>query len=123
MERRFTAPAARFHAHGVASRDVVGLPSGNNVEFLTTIVGVNHIAATDVPLNWRLVASEPRLLLYQAGARAPVCDEALVKLADEGRRSSTALSMPSAWSTRSRGPGSPPSRCSARSWNSGECRP
>jgi acyl-CoA synthetase (AMP-forming)/AMP-acid ligase II len=86
MLHRSAALAAGLHARGVASGDVVGLLSYNNVEFLTTIFGANYLGATVMPLNWRLAAPELRFLLDHAGARALVCDEALVELADEATR-------------------------------------
>ena len=63
--------------------DVVGLLSYNNIEFLTTIFGANYLGAIVMPLNWRLAAAEMRYILDHSRARALVCDEPLIELANE----------------------------------------
>ena len=39
-----------------------------------------------MPINWRLAAPEVRYILEHSEARALVCDEALVELADEATK-------------------------------------
>jgi fatty-acyl-CoA synthase len=83
MVSRSAAVAAGLHAQGVGVGDVVGLLSYNNVEFLTTLFAANYLGAIVMPLNWRLAAPELRFILGNSQARALVCDEALVSLANE----------------------------------------
>ena len=77
------ALAAGLHARGVGAGDVVGLLSYNSVEFLATIFAANHLGAIAMPINWRLAAPELRFILEHSEARALVCDDALVDLANE----------------------------------------
>ena len=77
------ALAAGLHARGVGAGDVVGLLSYNNIEFLATIFAANHLGAIAMPINWRLAAPELRFILEHSQARALVCDDALVELANE----------------------------------------
>jgi acyl-CoA synthetase (AMP-forming)/AMP-acid ligase II len=82
MARRATALAGGLHARGVGAGDVVGLLSYNCTEFLETIFAVNYLGAIAMPINWRLAAPEVRYILEHSEARALVCDEALVDVAD-----------------------------------------
>ena len=75
--------AAGLAERGVGRGDVVGLLSYNNVEFLATIFAANHLGAIAMPINWRLAAEEVRFILDHSQARALVCDDALVALADD----------------------------------------
>ena len=59
------------------------LLSYNSIEFLATIFAANHLGAIAMPINWRLAAPELRYILEHSEARALVCDEALVDLANE----------------------------------------
>ncbi len=77
------ALAAGLHARGVGAGDVVGLLSYNSIEFLATIFAANHLGAIAMPINWRLAAPELRYILEHSEARALVCDDALVELANE----------------------------------------
>ena len=77
------ALAAGLHARGVGAGDVVGLLSYNSIEFLATIFAANYLGAIAMPINWRLAAAELRYILEHSDARALVCDEALVDLANE----------------------------------------
>jgi len=86
MVDRSAALAAGLHQRGVGTGDVVGLLSYNNTEFLATIFAANHLGATVMPLNWRLAAAELRYILDHSRARALVCDDALIELADEATR-------------------------------------
>ncbi len=60
--------------------------SYNCPEFLETVFAANYLGAIAMPINWRLAAPEVRYILEHSGARALVCDEALVDLADEATR-------------------------------------
>src|SRR5438552_3998072 len=77
------ALAGGFQTRGVGAGDVVGLLSYNNVEFLATMFAANHLGAIAMPINWRLAAAEMRFILDHSRARALVCDDALVDLANE----------------------------------------
>jgi fatty-acyl-CoA synthase len=83
MARRVAALAAGLHQRGVGPGDVVGLLSYNCPEFLETLFAANYLGAIAMPINWRLAAPEVRYILGHSGARALVCDESLVELADE----------------------------------------
>ncbi len=83
MVDRAAAFAAGLHERRVGAGDVVGLLSYNNIEFLTTIFGANRLGAIVMPLNWRLAAPELRFILEHSQARALVCEDTLVELADE----------------------------------------
>jgi fatty-acyl-CoA synthase len=86
MVHQSAALAAGLHARGIGEGDVVGLLSYNNVEFLTTIFGVNYLGAIVMPLNWRLAAAELCFILEHSEARALLCDEPLVELANEATK-------------------------------------
>jgi acyl-CoA synthetase (AMP-forming)/AMP-acid ligase II len=82
MQDWSAAVAGGLAERGVRSGDVVALLSHNNLEFLATIFAANHLGAIAMPINWRLAAPELRFILEHSGARALVCDAALVDLAD-----------------------------------------
>jgi fatty-acyl-CoA synthase len=77
------ALAAGLQARGVAAGDVVGLLSYNSSEFLATIFAANYLGAIAMPVNWRLAAPELRFILDHSRARALVCDDACIELANE----------------------------------------
>ena len=83
MATRAAALAAGLHERGVGAGDVVALLSYNCTEFLETIFAANHLGAIAMPINWRLAAPELRYILDHSEARALVCDESLVELANE----------------------------------------
>jgi acyl-CoA synthetase (AMP-forming)/AMP-acid ligase II len=86
MARRASALAAGLHERGVGRGDVVGLLSYNCPEFLETLFAANYLGAIAMPINWRLAAPEVRYILEHSEARALVCDEALVGLADDATK-------------------------------------
>ncbi|HEY2564368.1 MAG TPA: long-chain fatty acid--CoA ligase [Acidimicrobiales bacterium] len=86
MASRSAALAAGLHQRGVGAGDVVGLLSYNNIEFLTTTFAANHLGAMVLPLNWRLAPAELRYILDHSRARALVCDDPLIELADDASR-------------------------------------
>jgi fatty-acyl-CoA synthase len=83
MATRAAALAAGLHEQGVGAGDVVGLLSYNCTEFLEAIFTANYLGAIAMPINWRLAAPELRYILDHSEARALVCDEPLVDLANE----------------------------------------
>jgi fatty-acyl-CoA synthase len=83
MATRVTALAGGLVGHGVGPGDVVAILSYNCPEFLETLFAANYLGAIAMPINWRLAAPEVRYILEHSGARALVCDEALLPLADE----------------------------------------
>ena len=83
MAERVAATAGGLAEHGVGRGDVVALLSYNCPEFLEAVFAANHLGAVAMPINWRLAAPEVRYILEHSGARALVCDEPLVGLADE----------------------------------------
>jgi acyl-CoA synthetase (AMP-forming)/AMP-acid ligase II len=64
----------------------VGLLSYNCTEFLETIFAANFLGAIAMPINWRLAAPEVRYILDHSEARALVCDEELVELANDATK-------------------------------------
>jgi acyl-CoA synthetase (AMP-forming)/AMP-acid ligase II len=80
------ALAGGLHTRGVGVGDVVALLSYNNIEFLTTIFAANYVGAIAMPINWRLAAPELRYILEHSEARALVCDDALVDLANDATK-------------------------------------
>src|SRR5262249_22988374 len=46
----------------------------------------NYLGAIAMPVNWRLAAAELRFILEHSGARALVCDQALLDLANEATK-------------------------------------
>ncbi len=86
MQQRVEGLAAGLHARGVGVGDVVGLLSYNCPEMLETIFAANHLGATAMPINWRLAAPEVRYILEHSQAKALMCDEAMVPLADDATK-------------------------------------
>jgi acyl-CoA synthetase (AMP-forming)/AMP-acid ligase II len=83
MAIRASALAGGLAERGVGRGDVVGLLSYNCPEFLETLFAANHLGAIAMPINWRLAAPEVRYILEHSDARALVCDDPLVDLANE----------------------------------------
>ena len=83
MAAQAIALAGGLSERGVGQGDVVALLSFNCPEFLQTIFAANYLGAVAMPINWRLAAPEVRYILEHSGARALVCDESLVQLANE----------------------------------------
>jgi fatty-acyl-CoA synthase len=86
MAGRAAALAAGLSEAGVGRGDVVALLSYNCPEFLETVFAANYLGAIAMPINWRLAAPEVRYILEHSGARALVCDEALVDLASDATK-------------------------------------
>ncbi len=83
MANRVAALAGGLAGWGVGPGDVVAILSYNCPEFLEALFAANHVGAIAMPINWRLAAPEVRYILEHSGARALVCDAALLPLADE----------------------------------------
>jgi fatty-acyl-CoA synthase len=83
MAHRVAALAGGLAGRGVGPGDVVAILSYNCPEFLEALFAANHLGAIAMPINWRLAAPEVRYILGHSGARALVCDEALLALADD----------------------------------------
>ena len=86
MAAAAAALAGGLHARGLGAGDVVGLLSFNCPEFLQTMFAANYLGAVVMPINWRLAAPELRYILEHSQARALVCDQALVPLADDATK-------------------------------------
>jgi acyl-CoA synthetase (AMP-forming)/AMP-acid ligase II len=86
MVARAAATAGGLHDRGVGAGDVVALLSYNCTEFLETIFAANYLGAIAMPINWRLAAPEVRYILDHSEARALVCDESLVGLANDATK-------------------------------------
>jgi fatty-acyl-CoA synthase len=107
MATRASALAAGLHERGTGPGQVVGLLSYNCPEFLETVFAANYLGAIVMPINWRLAAPEVRYILEHSEARALVCDEALMELADEATKDvgpsmlkvCIAPEAPSGWTT------------------------
>jgi fatty-acyl-CoA synthase len=82
MAERAAGLAAGLGERGVGGGDVVALLSFNRPEFLETVFAANYLGAIVMPINWRLAAPEVRYILEHSEARALVCDDSLVDLAD-----------------------------------------
>jgi fatty-acyl-CoA synthase len=85
------ALAGGLHDRGVGRGDVVALLAYNSPEFLATVFAANYLGAVAMPINWRLAPPEVRYILEHSEARALVCDDALVPLADEATKGMEAL--------------------------------
>ena len=83
MAARAIATAGGLSGRGVGQGDVVALLSYNCPEFLETVFAANYLGAIAMPLNWRLAAPEVRYILEHSGARALVCGESLIELAND----------------------------------------
>src|SRR3954471_23263511 len=83
MADRSAALAAGLAERGIGRGDVVGLLSYNCPEFLETVFAANYLGAIAMPINWRLASPEVRYILEHSGARALVCDEAMVEVAND----------------------------------------
>src|SRR5438093_6276743 len=86
MVTRSAALAGGLSERGVGHGDVVGLLSYNCPEFLETVFATNYLGAIAMPINWRLAAPEVRYILGHSEARALVCDEPLVDVANEATK-------------------------------------
>jgi fatty-acyl-CoA synthase len=86
MAERAARLAGGLRERGVGRGDVVAILSYNCPEFLETVFAANHLGAIAMPINWRLAAPEVRYILEHSGARALVCDEALVELANDATK-------------------------------------
>ena len=86
MAARVAALAAGLAERDIGRGDVVGLLSYNCPEMLEAIFAANHLGAIAMPINWRLAAPEVRYILDHSEAKALVCDEACVPLADDATK-------------------------------------
>ena len=86
MAERAVALSAGLSERGTGRGEVVAILSYNCPEFLETVFAANHLGAIAMPINWRLAAPEVRFILEHSGARALVCDEALVELANDATK-------------------------------------
>src|SRR5438270_3967329 len=86
MATRAAALGGGLSQRGVRQGDVVGLLSYNCPEFLETVFATNYLGAIAMPINWRLAAPEVRYILEHSEARALVCDESLVDVADDATK-------------------------------------
>jgi acyl-CoA synthetase (AMP-forming)/AMP-acid ligase II len=83
MAARAAALAGGLHERGVGAGDVVALLSYNCPELLEAMFAANHLGAIAMPINWRLAAPEVRYILEHSEARALVCDEGCITLAND----------------------------------------
>ena len=90
MARRVTELAGGLAERGIGHGEVVALLSYNRPEFLEAVFAANYLGAIAMPINWRLAAPEVRYILEHSGARALLCDEPLVDLADEATKGTEA---------------------------------
>lgn len=105
MAARATELAGGLYERGIAKGDVVGVLSYNCPEFLETIFAANRLGAIAMPINWRLAFPEVRYILEHSKARALICDETLVGVANDATagledqllRVSIAPSAPDGW--------------------------
>jgi fatty-acyl-CoA synthase len=93
MAERSARLAGGLRERGLGRDDVVAILSYNCPEFLETVFAANHLGAIAMPINWRLAAPEVRYILEHSGARALVCDEALVDLANDATKAMEAAPL------------------------------
>jgi fatty-acyl-CoA synthase len=93
MADRVGRLAGGLRERGVDGGDVVAVLSYNCPEFLETVFAANHLGAIAMPINWRLAAPEVQYILEHSDARALVCDEALVDLADDATKATEAAPL------------------------------
>src|SRR3954447_26775164 len=86
MAARAAALAGGLRERGVGGGDVVGLLSYNCTEFLETVFAANFLGAVAMPINWRLAAPEVRFIPEHSEARAFVCDDTLLDVANEATK-------------------------------------
>src|SRR5438067_3514837 len=86
MAGRAAALAGGLSERGVGRGDVVALLSYNCPEFLETVFAANYLGAIAMPINWRLAAPEVRYILEHSEARALVCDDSLIELANDATK-------------------------------------
>jgi acyl-CoA synthetase (AMP-forming)/AMP-acid ligase II len=86
MADRSSALATGLQGKGLRAGDVVGLLAYNCPEFLEAMFAANYLGAIVMPINWRLAAPEVRYILEHSEARAVVCDESLLELANEATK-------------------------------------
>ena len=86
MAERAATVAGGLRERRVGRGDVVAILSYNCPEFLETVFAANHLGVIAMPINWRLAAPEVRYILEHSDARALVCDEALVDLANDATK-------------------------------------
>src|SRR5918912_377543 len=91
MAARAAALAGGLDERGVGRGDVVALLSYNCPEFLETVFAANYLGAIAMPINWRLAAPEVRYIVEHSEARAFVCDESLVELANDATKGMDSL--------------------------------
>jgi acyl-CoA synthetase (AMP-forming)/AMP-acid ligase II len=123
MATRAVALAGGLRERGVDRGDVVGLLSYNCPEFLETVFASNYLGAIVMPINWRLAAPEVRYILEHSEARALVCDESLLDLANDATKGTESELLrvcvsepaPDGWTSLAglRASGSAPARLSA----------
>ncbi|HTX63267.1 MAG TPA: long-chain fatty acid--CoA ligase [Acidimicrobiales bacterium] len=107
MDAGARALAGGWRARGVGQGDVVALLSYNCPQFLQSMFAANCLGAIAMPINWRLAAPEVRFILEHSGARALVCDDALLELAGQATfgvedaivRACVTADAPSGWTT------------------------
>ncbi len=86
MAARATDLAAGLRESGIGRGDVVGILSYNCPEFLEVVFASNYLGAIAMPINWRLAPPEVRYILLHSQARALVCDESLLDLANDATK-------------------------------------
>src|SRR5205823_12050574 len=86
MAARVAPLADGLSERGVGKGDVVGLLSYNCPEFLETVFAANYLGAIAMRINWRLAAPEVRYILEHSEARALVCDDSLVDVANDATK-------------------------------------
>ena len=70
---------------GLAKGDRVAVLAYNRVEWAEIYVGLAKAGLVVVPLNFRLTASEARVIIEDCGARAVIAEDALIGTVDEIR--------------------------------------
>lgn len=77
---RALAAAGWLQAQGIGEGDIVGLLMKNSAGFLDLILGVSHIGAVLLPINYRLAAPEITYVHDHAGVKLLLADEEFAEL-------------------------------------------
>ena len=80
---RARAAASWLRGEGIGPGDIVALLMKNSAGFLDLMLGVSHIGAVLLPINYRLAAAEIRYIHDHAGVKLLLADDELAAAADD----------------------------------------
>ena len=80
---RARAAASWLRGEGISPGDIVALLMKNSAGFLDLMLGVSHIGAVLLPINYRLAAAEIRYIHDHAGVKLLLADDELAAATDD----------------------------------------